>query len=70
MTPDPVTISPSTPIGKLARSMLDAHIHRVIVLEVERRLIGVVTSTDKYVREVRQAGLDLNAPPVFARTEK
>jgi CBS-domain-containing membrane protein len=46
MTTDLVTASAQTRLGDLARSMLDAHIHRVIVLDAERRPVGVVTSTD------------------------
>jgi CBS domain-containing membrane protein len=46
MTADPVTAAPATPIGELARMMLDAHVHRVIVVDGERRPIGVVSSTD------------------------
>lgn len=46
MTLDPVTVPPSTPIGKLARLMLDAHIHRVIVVDEHRRPIGIVSSTN------------------------
>jgi CBS domain-containing protein len=46
MTPDPVTAQPATSIRVLARMMIDAHIHRVIVVDEERRPIGVVSSTD------------------------
>lgn len=46
MTLDPVTVSPSTPIGKLAQLMLDAHIHRVVVVDQQCRPIGIVSSTD------------------------
>jgi hypothetical protein len=46
MTPDPVTVPPATGIGELARRMLDAHIHRVIVVDREGRPVGVVSSTD------------------------
>jgi len=46
MTPDPVTAMPETPITDLARMMLDAHIHRLIVTDAQRRPIGVVSSTD------------------------
>jgi CBS domain-containing protein len=46
MTADPVTVRPTTSIRALARMMLDAHIHRVIVVDEERRPIGVVSSTD------------------------
>jgi len=46
MTADPVTAAAVTPIGELARMMLDAHIHRVIVVDAERRPVGVVSATD------------------------
>ena len=46
MTTDPVTARPATPVGTLARTMLDAHIHRVIVVYEERRPVGVVSTTD------------------------
>lgn len=41
-----VTVEPSVLITGVARRMLNAHIHRVIVLDEERRPIGIVTSTD------------------------
>lgn len=46
MTTDVITASPETPIGTLARTMLDAHIHRVIVVDSQERPIGIVSSTD------------------------
>jgi CBS-domain-containing membrane protein len=46
MTADPVTVPPSTPIAELARGMIDAHIHRIIVVDTQCRPIGVVSSTD------------------------
>jgi len=46
MTPDPVTASPGTGVRELARMMLDAHIHRVIVTDPAGRPVGVVSSTD------------------------
>lgn len=46
MTPDPVTARPATPIRGLARMMIDAHIHRIIVVNEERHPIGIVSSTD------------------------
>jgi CBS domain-containing protein len=46
MTADVVTVPPGTRIADLARQMLDAHIHRVIVVDEERRPVGVVSSTD------------------------
>jgi CBS domain-containing protein len=46
MTGDPVTVTPSAPIDQVARMMVDAHIHRVIVANTERRPVGIVSSTD------------------------
>jgi CBS domain-containing protein len=46
MTPDPVTVAPSTPVGELAAKMRDAHIHRLIVVDGGGRPIGIVSSTD------------------------
>jgi len=46
MTADPVMVSSQAEIGELAQRMLDAHIHRVIVVDEERRPVGVVCSTD------------------------
>jgi CBS domain-containing protein len=46
MTANPVTVSPTVSIAELARGMTDAHIHRLIVVDDERRPIGVISSTD------------------------
>ena len=47
MTKNPVLVTPATPIGELARIMMDAHIHRIIVVEkTGGRPIGIVSSTD------------------------
>lgn len=46
MTADPVTVTPAAPIHDLARKMLDAHIHRVVVIDERRRPVGIVSSTD------------------------
>jgi len=46
MTADPVTAGLATKIGDLARMMLDAHIHRIIIVDEDRHPIGVVSSTD------------------------
>jgi CBS-domain-containing membrane protein len=46
MTTDLATASPDTPIGDLARMMIDAHIHRLIVVDDAGRPAGVLSSTD------------------------
>src|SRR5687767_6512105 len=46
MTANPVTVSPAVRITELARKMVDAHIHRVIVVDELHHPIGIVSSTD------------------------
>jgi len=47
MTKDPVLVAPGTRIGELARLMIDAHIHRLIVVDpASQQPIGIVSSTD------------------------
>jgi CBS domain-containing protein len=46
MTSDPVMVSPMATIQELSRLMLDAHIHRVVVVDPRNRPIGIVSSTD------------------------
>jgi CBS-domain-containing membrane protein len=46
MTTNVVTASPSTPMGQLAQIMIDAHIHRVVVVDAEKRALGVVSTTN------------------------
>jgi CBS domain-containing protein len=46
MTAQPVTVLPTTSVGELAQKMVDAHIHRVLVVVDQNRPQGIVTSTD------------------------
>jgi CBS-domain-containing membrane protein len=46
MTTDVVATRPEAGIGEIARWMVDAHIHRVIILDSAQRPVGVVSSTD------------------------
>jgi predicted transcriptional regulator len=47
MTKDPVLVSPGTRIGELACIMMDAHIHRTIVIDpLTQSPCGVVSSMD------------------------
>ncbi len=46
MTADPVTVRPDESIGDLAQKMVDAHIHRLIVVNEENKPLGVVSTTD------------------------
>jgi len=46
MTPDPVTATADESVQRLARRMIDAHVHRVIIVDESKRPIGIVASTD------------------------
>lgn len=46
MSSDVVTVAPTMPVAEIARMMLDAHIHRVFVVDDQRRPVGIVSSTD------------------------
>lgn len=47
MTKDPVLVTACVKIGELARMMMDAHIHRIIVVDrISERPIGIVSSMD------------------------
>jgi CBS domain-containing protein len=46
MTPDPVTATTDTPVAKLARMMINAAVHRVIVVDESGRPVGIVSCTD------------------------
>lgn len=55
MTTPPVTIPTETCIGELAQKMVDAHIHRVLVVLDQHRPCGIVTSTDILAAVARAA---------------
>lgn len=55
MTAQPVTVAPTAPIGELAQQMVDAHIHRLLVIADQRRFQGIVTSTDILAAVARAA---------------
>jgi CBS-domain-containing membrane protein len=55
MTPDPVTVSIDTPLPELAQRMVDAHVHRVIVVDRGNRPVGIVSSTDLLAAIARTA---------------
>ena len=46
MTTDLVTADPEARLGHLARCMIDAHIHRVVILDRQQRPVGIVTGGD------------------------
>jgi CBS domain-containing protein len=46
MTIDPVTAHADVSVRTLARMMMEAHIHRIIIVDEEQRPIGIVSSSD------------------------
>jgi CBS domain-containing membrane protein len=56
MTPNPVTAGPGTPIRQLARELIEARTHRVIIVDERERPVGIVSSTD-ILAAVTRAGV-------------
>lgn len=46
MTANPVTVPRTTSIGEMARQMIDAHIHRLVVVDERGQPVGIVSSMD------------------------
>ncbi len=57
MTPDPVTARAETRIARLAQMMVDAQIHRLIIVDEQCCPLGIVSTTD-IVAAVARAGAD------------
>jgi CBS domain-containing protein len=65
MTAEPVAVAPTAAIGEVAQVMVDAHIHRVLVVG-EGSSLGIVTSTDivaAVARAARKASFERQAKP-------
>jgi CBS domain-containing protein len=73
MTRDPVMASPAASIRELARTMLDADIHRVVIVNEKRRPLGIVSSTDILAAVARgdtTAGREEKGPRPATETEE
>ena len=46
MTSDLVTVAEDAPLANILQSMVDAHLHRVLVVDADRRLKGIIATTD------------------------
>jgi CBS domain-containing protein len=46
MTSAPITIGPDSSVAEAARRVAQHHIHRLIVMSADNKLMGVVTSLD------------------------
>ena len=54
MTADPVVAAAGAGIGSLAQMMLDARIHRIVVVDHNEHPIGIVSSTDVLAAVARE----------------
>jgi CBS domain-containing protein len=73
MTAKPVAVAPQTPVGALAQTMVDAHIHRVLVVADGGRPQGIVTSTDvltAVARAARGAAAEVGGPSPAPRKRR
>jgi CBS-domain-containing membrane protein len=62
MTADPVTAKADMRVGELARLMLDAHVHRVIIADPAGRPVGIVSTTDVLAAVAREAAGTAKGP--------
>jgi CBS domain-containing protein len=46
MTEDPLMVSPDVSATLVARQMFEQRVHRVVVVDEEKRPIGIITSLD------------------------
>ena len=46
MTSDLVSATEEAPLATVVQSMVDAHIHRVVILDLKKRLRGIISTTD------------------------
>ncbi len=56
MTPDPVTATPETTLARMARMMVDARVHRLIVVDEDHRPLGIISTTDIVAAVARVCG--------------
>lgn len=56
MTTDLVTITENSSAGEIIQRMIDGHIHRIVVIDQEQKLVGLVSTTD-LLAGLLQAGL-------------
>lgn len=64
MTRDIVSVTEDTPLGVVLRQLVDAHVHRVLVLDSSRRLQGIVTTMDVLAAALRAGRREPAASPV------
>ena len=61
MITDVVAVRANDTLEKVARDFVDARIHRVLVLDENQRLVGLITTTDVIAALLRSSGEDFTA---------
>ncbi len=46
MNPEPITVTPETPVSEVAHLMAEERVHRIIVVDDGGHLLGIVTTLD------------------------
>jgi CBS domain-containing protein len=57
MTTDLVSVSSEDSLQEIVQSMVDAHLHRVLVIDQDKRLQGIIATTDVLAALLRDSGL-------------
>ena len=52
----PLTVGPDMPVSEAARMMRDAHVHHLLVVSADGKIVGIVSSLDLLAEQVRPAG--------------
>ncbi|HEX9813898.1 MAG TPA: CBS domain-containing protein [Myxococcota bacterium] len=60
MTPDPVTVLPTTPVGEVLRTMAERRFRHMLVSDVENDLLGLVSQRD-ILTAAHSAGLQIGS---------
>ena len=55
MTRNLVSVTPETTVRTIVKDLIDAHIHRVVVLDERRALVGIISSTDVLAAMLRES---------------
>ena len=55
MTSDVVSVTGDTPLSTVVQNMVDAHVHRVLVLDEDRQPQGIISTTDILAALLRAA---------------
>ena len=50
MTQDPITVAPQTPVAEIAQVLLEHRINGVPVIDLEGRMLGIITAGDLMYR--------------------